>query len=58
MKHKCNYCDKTSNETRDALNEAGWFFADIRSPVRKYLTACPEHYLQMYDDINRVFKKT
>ena len=57
MKHKCNYCDTKSNNNRDALVEAGWTFADIRAPKRKYIQSCHNPLCQdkMHDEINEIF---
>ncbi len=53
MKHKCDYCETSSNQNRDALVESGWSFADIRAPIRKYLKACSNLICQdkMRDEI-------
>jgi len=58
MKHKCNYCDNTKNGNRDQLVDDGWSFADIRSPVRKYLKACPEHFNELKVDISTALEGT
>ncbi len=59
MKHKCNYCETSSNQNRDALVESGWSFADIRAPTRKYIQACSSMICQdkMCDELTAVLKK-
>lgn len=50
-RHKCNFCDANSNHNRDALIDAGWSFVDIRAPIRKYITACPQHFDKLKGEI-------
>ncbi len=59
MKHNCNYCEASSNQTRDALVESGWSFADIRAPKRKYIQACSNQACQdkMHDEVSEILMR-
>lgn len=57
MKLKCNYCEIVIYKTRDEAIDLGWNRAIISQPVRKTLTACPDHFKQFAEELIQSLKK-
>lgn len=54
MRADCNFCDAIENGTVDQLIDKGWMRAVISAPVRKTITACPEHSTEFNAEVLKV----
>lgn len=56
MKIKCDFCNKTETKTQDELFDAGWSKVTMYTPVRKTITACPDHAKELGEVLIKIIK--
>ena len=54
MKVTCDFCEAVAYGKVDELILKGWERMVMRAPIRKTVTACPEHHDEFVAEIDRI----
>ena len=54
MKVTCNFCDATAYGNVDDLVLKGWKRMVMRAPLRRTVTACPDHHAEFMTEIEQI----